>query len=56
MDDWVMGQTLDSPTPVSVCERAKTGAETICPALSNVAAITSWGSGTTCALTDSGYR
>ena len=46
------GANSISKTPVSVCERAKTGAETICPPLSSVAAITALGS-TTCALTDS---
>ena len=46
------GTNSNSTTPVSVCERAKTGGETICPPLSSIAAITVWGN-TTCALTDS---
>ena len=46
------GENSASTTPVSVCERAKTGAETICPPLSSIAAITVQGN-TTCVLTDS---
>ena len=33
------GGTTNSNTPVDVCARAKTGVETTCPALADIAAI-----------------
>ena len=46
------GANSISKTPVSVCASAKTGSPPTCPALTNIAAITTW-LNTTCALTDS---
>ena len=47
------GGTTNSNTPVDVCARAKTGVETTCPALADIAAIAATSSHR-CALTDSG--